>query len=205
MLFTDWGSGIVAYSWSWEVDFGQAVTSWSEPSLLDLELDRYVVGASSVVYPTILDHHSPSLGDDSYASVSNDTAYVYAVINRNILRRRVLLLAGPAPPPPHPPAPLSRHCQTVEVSGAGVASVNGLFVLLVNRTSDGVALYSKPDGNHQIYRYGGTWKIAHIKHSDQVWYEQLRAPPDSYVPPSSKWHATKEWFTPAPLPLRCVD
>ena len=205
MLFTDGGGGNVAYSWSWEADFGRAVTSWSEPSTLDLELDRHVVGASTVVYPTILDHNSPSLGDDSYASVSNSTAYVYAVVNRNIMRRRVLLLAGPAPPPPPPAAPLSRHCHKVEVSGAEVSGVNGIFVLLANRTSDGVAMYSKLDGDHQIYRYGGKWKIAHIEHGDQVWYEQLHAQPDSSMPPSSGWHATREWYTPAPLPLRCAD
>jgi len=204
MLFSDWGSGLVASSWSWEADFAQAVTSWSEPSLLDLELDRHVVGAGTVDYPTILDHNSPGLGDDSYSTVSNSTAYVYAVVNRNVVRRRVLLLAGPAPPPAPPAAPLSRHCRKVEVSGAGVDDVNGLFVLL-NHTSDGVAMYAKPDGEHQIYRYEGRWKIAHIEHSDQVWYEQVRAQPDSHVPPSSKWHATREWFAPAPLPLRCAD
>ena len=204
MLFSDWGSGLVASSWSWEADFAQAVTSWSEPSLLDLELDRHVVGASTVDYPTILDHNSPGLGDDSYSTVSNSTAYVYAVVNRNVVRRRVLLLAGPAPPAPPAAAPLSRHCRTVEVSGAGVDDVNGRFILL-NRTSDGVAMYAKPDGEHQIYRYEGRWKIAHIEHSDQVWYEQVHAQPDSHVPPSSKWHATREWFTPAPLPLRCAD
>lgn len=112
---------------------------------------------------------------------------------------------GPGPAPPIPAAPLSRDCQKVEVCGAGVEGVNGLFALLQNRTSDGAAMYSKPDGEHQIYRYGGKWKIAHIEHSDQVWYEQSHAPPDSHVPPSSKWHATTEWFTPAPMPLRCTD
>jgi hypothetical protein len=203
MLLTDWGSGMVAASWSWEADFAQAVTNWSKPSILDLNLDRYVVGAKSVNYPTILDHNSPGFGDNSYSTVSNDTAYVYAVVNHNIMRRRVLFLAGPAPPRPPPVAPLSRQCRKVQVRGAGLDDVNGVYIP-ANHTSDGVVMYSKSDGNHQIYKYGGRWKIAHIKHSDQVWYEQFRAPPDSHVPPSSDWHATREWFTPAPLPLRCL-
>jgi hypothetical protein len=205
MLFTDSGNGHVAYSWSWETDFARAVTRWSEPSILDLELDRHLVGKTTVWYPTILDHNSPGLGDDSYSSVSNGTAFVYAVVNRNIMRRRALLVAGPPPPLPPPAVPLGRHCQKLEVSGAGVDGVNGLFVILSNRTSDGVAIYSKPDGVHQVYRYDGIWKIAHITHKDQVWYEQTQAMPESHVPPSAKWHATREWFTPAPLPLRCAD
>jgi hypothetical protein len=205
LYFTDKNQGEVAYSFSWEADFAKAVVDWSSSPVgtLDMGLSRYIVHGS-LNYPTILDHSSPALGDDSFATVSNDTAFVYAVIDRNILRRRVVFLPGPAPAPALPAPAISRSCRHVRVSGAGLAGVDGIYSIS-NHTSDGVAMYSQSDDIHQIYRYRGVWKIAHMAHSDSVWYVQQRAQPKSHVPPSENWHATVEGYVPAPALLSCIE
>jgi hypothetical protein len=206
MLFTDKSGGEVAYSFSWEADFAKAVVEWGSSLVgtLDMGLSRYTVHGS-LNYPTLLDHSSPALGDDSFTTVSNDTAFVYAVIDRNVLRRRVVFLPGPAPAPAPPVPPIKRGCRKLQVSGAGLGGVNGVYSVVLNRTSDGVAMYSQSDGIHQIYRYRGLWKIARMAHRDSVWYVQERVQPDSHVPPSANWHATIEGYTPAPALISCIE
>jgi hypothetical protein len=167
MLFTDKSQGAVAYSFSWEADFAKAVTDWGRRSgspiggvgTLDISgLSRYTTVHGSLNYPTILDHSSPAMGDDSFTTVGNSTAFVYVVVDHNILRRRVVFMPGPPPPPAPAVPPIPRGCHTIQVSGAGLAGISGVFELLGNnRTSDGAVMYSQADGIHQIYRYRGTY------------------------------------------------
>ena len=68
--------------------------------------------------------------------------------------------AGAATPPgPFPPLPpISGECTAVNVSGAGLAGVDGVYSREAEATGAG-ATWNK-DATHQLYFYGGAWKLA---------------------------------------------
>lgn len=187
----------------------------------------------------LLDHSSPSMGTkaaaarsavggrslgragemwkedgDNYVltSVSSGSLWLYFVTStHNILRRKVRLSAEPEPPAPPPPPPLPKDCETVVVTGAGLAAANGDYTKLAARPG----VFSK-DTNHQIYavNYTGTtqWHLAHDGVAGSVVYAV--ANPDAVkeagtMPPSWGWGLgspntdTHVEVAPAPAMLTC--
>merc|ERR1712032_1673169 len=61
--------------------------------------------------------------------------------------------------PPAPPSPPSPHCATFEVSGSTTAGHNGRYSRVDGVSRDGVGVWHHDDA-HEIYRYGGVWRIA---------------------------------------------
>ena len=145
---------------------GEAVLSLQSASRWQVA----TAGEVRVLYPVLLDHGSPALGDgkaaaaaaggggsnagmwredgDNYAltSVSSGSLWLYFVTTgHNVLRRRVRFTTAPEPPAPPPPPPLREGCTTVAVAGAGLAAANGEYTRLAGR-----AVFSKDTG-HQIY------------------------------------------------------
>ena len=64
--------------------------------------------------------------------------------------------------PPPPPGPSPPHTAGYIVAGAGDKACNGKYLPIAHPHADaGAPVYSK-DASHQIYRYGGTWHVAHL-------------------------------------------
>ena len=49
----------------------------------------------------------------------------------------------------------------VTIAGAGTAAVNGVYKKTNERSSDGMPVFEL-DASHQLYRYAGQWKLAHL-------------------------------------------
>jgi hypothetical protein len=103
----------------------------------------------------------------SYALVGNESLALYYVVARAyILRLPVAWVpAGTAPPPqpfpPPPPSPLNpKGCARFTVAGAGLTGVNGVYVQAPPSPPGGPPTFAK-DATHQLYYFGGNWKLAH--------------------------------------------
>ena len=148
--------------------------------------DRWQSSEHRVLYPVLLDHRSPALGEakaraadgcdsvkrlwredgDNYAltSLSSETLWLYFVASgHNILRRRVHFSSVAPPPPPTPPRPLPAGCASVVVVGAGVAAANGEYKRRISHP--GVSPVFSLDADHQIYFVNASgrseWHLAH--------------------------------------------
>jgi hypothetical protein len=210
-------AGQCAYAFSSQGDFAAAITSWDNQNrTLDLGVDRYLTVGGAVQYTSLLDTSSPALGvsaaggdtrgtveGNSYALFGNATGYLYFVMNRSIVRRRILFTdqAPPPPPPPLPPAP--GGCKTFNVAGAGQDDVNGRYTM-TNDTSDGSPVYAKDDA-HQLYRYNSVWKLAQRFNSSAVHYAAQQQ--NTALPPPEGWRlfTTQSATPPAPEMVVCGD
>ena len=88
--------------------------------------------------------------------------------------------------PPPPPGPSPPHTAGYVVAGAGDKGCNGKYLPVAHPhgADAGAPVYSK-DAGHQIYRYGGTWHVAHL--GVVVFYDP---PASSYwaaEPPLTGW------------------
>ena len=147
--------------------------------------DRWQTVDGYVLYPVLLDHSSPALGEakaraamsasakqmwhedgDNYAltSLTSQSLWLYFVSSgHNILRRRVHFSTVVPPPPPPPPPPLPAGCASVVVVGAGVAAANGAYERRAARP--GASPVFRKDAEHQIYFVNvsgySAWHLAH--------------------------------------------
>lgn len=205
----------VAYSFlpDGALDSPAPFTSWSAAQYVSFDgwADPHTVGGlGSYMYPTLIDHDSPfglsqsqSEQDHadglSYGLLGNGSMYVYMVYRRAYIVRYPVawLKAGqPAPQPPFPPKPsIPTTCQSVQVAGAGLTSVNGIY----HKQND---IYEM-DSTHQIYCFGNPcrWEMAHRGHPP-VYYEGP-APHKNTTMPGQGW---EQVGAPAPFPtVECID
>jgi hypothetical protein len=175
MLFSDHDveAGAVSVQWSFEQDYAKAVTSWSpgvKPQVLDLELSRWFAGGggggagsmmsrANVIYPSIIDSSSPTLGDENYGTAGNKSLYIYAEVQRHTMRRRVFLSAAPPRKPEPAPKPTpGASCFTV--AGAGLSSANGEYTKTATTTSNSSAVFTQSGaGALSLFRKEGPWAI----------------------------------------------
>lgn len=218
-------SGAVRYAFSEKPDFEDALLSWGPPRLLEMAgLSRWVTptGSAHVLYPVLLDHRSPDMGDahgdpgngDNYAltSLDSSTLFLYIVASgRNVLRRRVLFSdlppSPPAPPPPPPPA----DCQALRVSGSGARTADGVYAR-TERTSSGAPVFAK-DATHQIYRTNVTgaadglaWHLGDEGVAGSVLYVNV-GPSAPLMPPAAGWQLGPDQSVgtpPAPAGVVCT-
>ena len=190
-----------------------SIGSDNEHVLSVASADRWQSTAGRVLYPVLIDHHSPSMGEkkaaaskpgsasmwredgDNYAltGLESSSLWLYFVSSgRNILRRRVVFSETPPRPPPPPPPPLPPGCQHVLLSGAGVVAANGLYT----RANHSAAPMFVKDTSHQIYRFNvsGSWQwhLAHNGVAGSVLYintnpQAIKAAPTQDEPPSWGW------------------
>jgi hypothetical protein len=196
-------------------------SSWSsigpddEHVLSVASADRWQSTPGRVLYPVLLDHHSPAMGvakaataqtsaasmwredGDNFAltAVESNTLWLYFVSSgHNILRRRVTFSDTPPRPPPPPPPPLPEGCKQVTLTGAGLSGANGVYFRADQRNS-GTPMYVK-DASHQIYPFNvsGSWQwhLAHNGVAGSLLYlntnsEAIKAAPTPDVPPSWGW------------------
>ena len=100
--------------------------------------------------------------------------------------------------PPSPPGPSPAHTAGYVVEGAGDEACNGKYLPVLHPGADkGAPIYWK-DMDHQIYRYRGTWHIAH--EGVVVFYDP---PASSYwakEPPLSGWRQFPNRTATPPMP-----
>ena len=174
--------------------------------------DRWQSGTARVLYPVLLDHGSPAMGENKAAnagaatarmwredgnnyaltSASSESLWLYFVTGHNIIRRRVHFSAAPEPPPPPPPPPLPQTCKTVTVVGAGLAGANGDYISVAGHPA--AAPVFVKDLSHQIYavNYTGArvWHLAHDGVAGSVVYTTISAAAvagSGAMPPTWGW------------------
>jgi hypothetical protein len=174
--------------------------------------DRWQTVSGLVLYPVLLDHSSPALGEakaraattelakemwredgDNYAltSITSQSLWLYFVSSgHNILRRKVQFsTAAPLPPPPLPP-PLPAGCTSVVVVGAGVAAANGAYERRASLHPGASPPIFVKDADHQIYLVNVSGQSAwHLAHEVKMSYTTVAS--RSYRGPSS-WSLPSE-------------
>jgi len=182
-VMTGWPEGKpnhVAYAYpAWRPGSPAAFTAWDAAQYLDVtgwlppSLTSTCAATMSLMYPSLLDVDAPfALGNGtsaglSYSLVGNASAYLYFVLGRkHIVRLPVAFVPQdtPTPLPPFPPGgrPLNPPgCTAFNVTGAGTAGVDGLYVR-TGKVSAGQTIFQR-DGTHQLYCYGSpacSWRLA---------------------------------------------
>lgn len=190
IFFSDFRGDAVASMFSFESDFAKAATNWSNPVILPVDLQRYYTAHGQFHYPTLLDVASPQFADNSYATVTNESAYVYLTISRVLYRRHVVFKGVPPPAPPPPAPPLPANCSVISVSGAGIDGYNGEYT----RQSHQPRQYVK-DSGHWIYAQDGVWRMGH--YAVDVAYTNTVV--NTSTPKAMDWYAVKSWGVPNPL------
>lgn len=137
---------------AWASPFGRLeVSSW---------LDPHTIKGLKFMYPTLLDHDSPRLGEPdtpssqedalSYALTGNTSLHLYGVLSRRLLVRLPVAWppsSQPTPPGPFPPVPpVPQTCHTVNVTMADMPAVSGLYT----RDATKPTLWTK-DASHNLY------------------------------------------------------
>ena len=149
-------------------------TEWAEAVEVDIGgwMDPTIFAGGAIMYPSLLDADSPfTLGPGtadglSFALVGNESAHIYFVSRRTLLARVPVAFVPwytqpqPEPFPPPPPAKLNEaNCKSFRVAGAGDAKVDGVYSLA--RNASGQPPSYSLDTTHQLYFFGGHWKMAH--------------------------------------------
>lgn len=197
------------YAYAHDTDFARAITDWGSTRKLDLGVDRYMHHGGRVLYTSLLDESSPAMGaataapveGNSYTLLGNTTSYIYFVLQRSILRRRVYFSMEPPPPPPPPLPPAPTDCSTFSVTGAGIATVNGRYVATNATTSDGLPIFAK-DSTHALYRFEGVWRLAQHGVPGSVYYIALQE--NTTRPPPENWRY-EMGLAPSPETVLCDD
>ena len=123
-------------------------------STLRLEPQFMIIGQSAGVVAAL----TLAGVEDGKPVHSVDTSALHAALLAG--GQRMNAACNPPPAPPAPPTPPAPHAPGYTVAGAGSAECNGIYKYDPSQHRDpGVPFYTK-DGDHQLYRLGGTWHIA---------------------------------------------
>jgi len=191
-------------------------TAWAEPQYLEVGdwLDPHLFGGK-LMYPALIDHSSPfalSAGSDdpgvrsdglSYALIGGhghgSSLYLYFVVDRGYIARLPLAFVDASAPTPRggfpPLPPILPSCTAVNVTGAGLEGVDGVYV---KDTAGGggataAATWTK-DATHQLYcsskhptKQPCRWTLAHKGAHAPVSYEAsdkvhtAQPPPEGWI------------------------